>query len=50
MLTGQDVLKKLNNASVDVNTELLTPPITITSVSVDTKGQTYPEPNKLEDK
>lgn len=50
MLTGQDVLKKLNNASVDVNTEQLTPPITITSVSVDTKGQTYPEPNKLEDK
>lgn len=46
LIEGKDVLDKLNNAPVDNQTELLTPPIKITSIVVDTKGVNYPEPEK----
>ena len=46
MITGQDVLEKLNNVKTqgqDVPVE----PIVIESIKVDTKGIVYPAPNKL---
>lgn len=50
IVEGMDVLKKLNDAPVNTETELLTPPIKITSISVDSFGKTYPEPEKLPNK
>lgn len=51
LLTGEEVLAELNNADTTCATSECSTPvetITITSVRVDTKGVTYPEPAHVE--
>ncbi len=45
MITGYENLEHFNNAAVKGSTPI--EPITIKSISVDTKGETYPSPDKI---
>lgn len=49
MITGEDVLEELQKIAEnsDPNTGIPTKEVIIKSITVDTKGETYPEPKKL---